>query len=623
MRVIAFLIILFLGMTSAWAGPFDPPLGLSDEGGTESKPVFQLDCVGAGISCAQSGTTGTITVGGGGSGNSFETLDVPAGTDPVADSSTDIATFTEDTFLTLTGTAATDTIAITQVTTDLGTDGLIAANAVALTTDTTGNYAAGDAEAGAALTGDSATSFFSTGTLEVGIGGTGAATLTDGGILLGSGTGAITALGVAANGQIPIGDGTTDPVLATITGTVNQVTVTNGAGTITLSTPQDIATTSTPTFGNLILAGAGADIRWNPTSGDSFHAGAEYNATTGTSIWLLSNVTDAKHYLVIDNAHQFEFPQYDCSTLGSGGKLTVTAAGKLICAADETAAGGAGDLTDVNEGTAIDVTNPTGPAPSVAWDSTEVEATTWGAGGNASNAWTFNLSGTDPVLTASSNTLTVTGDLASSGIAGPEVTVTPTGGVAAGMHAELHTGSNTLFSLKNGVRWILEESPQSLTIGGKSDSASVPFIVLKTTGTGDGALTVPANSIGGGEVLTTLSDRSAGFICPAGLSTDEDCEEVRVYIPSACIVQRVEMAVTTAPTGAALIGDILECTAPGTCTSIDTGTKPQIAAGAFSGSDTTFTDTSLAAGNYLALSITQVGSTVAGSDLTVVVVCRF
>src|SRR3990167_5053046 len=117
-----------------------PPLGIQDEGGTESKPVFTLDCVGAGISCTQSGTTGTLTVSGGGSGNSFETITPPAGASVVAESSTDTLTITEDTFLTITGTAATDTIAITQVTTDIGTDGLVAANAVALTTDTTGDY---------------------------------------------------------------------------------------------------------------------------------------------------------------------------------------------------------------------------------------------------------------------------------------------------------------------------------------------------------------------------------------------------------------------------------------------------------------------------------------------------
>src|SRR3990167_676223 len=85
---------------------------------------------------------------GGGGGNSFETISVPAGASVVADSSTDTLTITETTFLTFTGTAATDTIDVTQVTTDIGTDGLIAANAVALGTDTTNNYVATIADAG-------------------------------------------------------------------------------------------------------------------------------------------------------------------------------------------------------------------------------------------------------------------------------------------------------------------------------------------------------------------------------------------------------------------------------------------------------------------------------------------
>src|SRR3990167_8929641 len=137
------LLLLLCGSTSASAQhQTQPPLGIQDEGGTETKPVFTLDCVGAGIECTQSGTTGTLTVGGGGSGNSFETITPQAGASVVADSSTDTLTLTETSFLTLTGTAATDTIDITQVTTDLGTDGLIAANAVALTTDTTNAYVA-------------------------------------------------------------------------------------------------------------------------------------------------------------------------------------------------------------------------------------------------------------------------------------------------------------------------------------------------------------------------------------------------------------------------------------------------------------------------------------------------
>ena len=48
--------------------------------------------------------------------------------------------------------------------------------------------------------------------LVVADGGTGASTLTDHGILLGSGTAAITPLGVATNGQLPIGSTGADPV---------------------------------------------------------------------------------------------------------------------------------------------------------------------------------------------------------------------------------------------------------------------------------------------------------------------------------------------------------------------------------------------------------------------------
>jgi hypothetical protein len=84
-------------------------------------------------------------------------------------------------------------------------------------------------------------------------GGTGASTFTDGGVLLGSGTGAITATAVLANGQLLIGDNSTDPTVAALTGTSNQVTVTNGAGSITLSLPQSIDTSADVTFDSLTL----------------------------------------------------------------------------------------------------------------------------------------------------------------------------------------------------------------------------------------------------------------------------------------------------------------------------------------------------------------------------------
>ena len=104
-----------------------------------------------------------------------------------------------------------------------------------------------------------------TGTLPVANGGTGATTLTDGGILIGNGTGAIVALGVATNGQIPIGDGATDPVLATLT-EGEAIDITNGAGSITVacedatSSNKGVATFNTNgmlvTSGDVTLIGA-------------------------------------------------------------------------------------------------------------------------------------------------------------------------------------------------------------------------------------------------------------------------------------------------------------------------------------------------------------------------------
>src|SRR5680860_271642 len=73
-----------------------------------------------------------------------------------------------------------------------------------------------------------------TGQLAVASGGTGVGTLTNGGILLGSGTGAVTATAVLTNGQLLIGDGTGAPTVGTLTGG-NAITVTNGAGSISIA----------------------------------------------------------------------------------------------------------------------------------------------------------------------------------------------------------------------------------------------------------------------------------------------------------------------------------------------------------------------------------------------------
>jgi hypothetical protein len=72
------------------------------------------------------------------------------------------------------------------------------------------------------------------GTLPVANGGWGLATLTAHSLYVGNGTTAPTALGVATDGQIPIGSSGVDPVLATLTAGTG-ISITNAAGSITIA----------------------------------------------------------------------------------------------------------------------------------------------------------------------------------------------------------------------------------------------------------------------------------------------------------------------------------------------------------------------------------------------------
>lgn len=89
----------------------------------------------------------------------------------------------------------------------------------------------------------------------------------------------------ATDGQILVGVTGADPVAATITGTANQIAVTNAAGSITLSTPQDIAPASNVTFNALTLTngfgcnGASPQTEYTVNGAVVGAAGAAYTAT--------------------------------------------------------------------------------------------------------------------------------------------------------------------------------------------------------------------------------------------------------------------------------------------------------------------------------------------------------
>lgn len=138
----------------------------------------------------------------------------------------------------------------------------------------------------------SATGVLTLGTaLSVANGGTGATSLTDGGVLFGAGTGAVTNSGVLTNGQLLIGDGTTAPAVAALTGTANQITVTNGAGSITLATPQNIHTAATPQFAGLGLGGGSPAtglvvVDTVTVQGNAFSVGASTLAVVGGNVGI-------------------------------------------------------------------------------------------------------------------------------------------------------------------------------------------------------------------------------------------------------------------------------------------------------------------------------------------------
>jgi len=136
-------------------------------------------------------------------------------------------------------------------------------------------------------------------TVTVAKGGTGATSLTDGGILLGSGTGAVTAMAVLADGEMIVGDGTTDPVAESGATLRTSIGVGPTAGNTSLVTTGTI-TTGTWAATDVAVAHGGtgassaADARTN--LGVAYASDAEALAGSSDTVVLTPGNLAARSY---------------------------------------------------------------------------------------------------------------------------------------------------------------------------------------------------------------------------------------------------------------------------------------------------------------------------------------
>ena len=341
--------------SNAFTGKPDFCSTVTEEDGSPSATACQTLEVTNGTLVDDGDGAFSLSTGGGG-GNSFETIAVPAGASVVADSSTDTLTLTETSFLTLTGTAATDTIDITQVTTDLGTDGLIAANAVALGTDTTNAYVATVADAGNA-------------TITV--------------VGSGSETAAVTLDAVDLN-------------------------CTDCIGTTEIADSYVLNTGDTMT-GDLSLTGTGPDVTMTPTSGDAAGMHAE-----------LFGASDTDYF--IKNDTRFVLEEWP-NGLVLGGNSSVASAARVWIKSTTTGNDGLRLQEDSIGVLELDTADDPANNEVLTYQASSGRMV-WGSGGSTNSFETIAVSGqSDVVADSATDTLTLT--------AGTNITITTNAGTDA------------------------------------------------------------------------------------------------------------------------------------------------------------------------------------------------
>ena len=133
-------------------------------------------------------------------------------------------------------------------------------------------------------------------------GGTGASSFTDGGVLLGSGTGPITAMAVLADGEMIVGDGATDPVAKSGEALRLSIGVPEQATQAAIEAETNENTYAPP---DLIRHSPGVAKCWAKISADGATINASYNLAshtdtgTGDGVFVIDTAFSSADYAVV------------------------------------------------------------------------------------------------------------------------------------------------------------------------------------------------------------------------------------------------------------------------------------------------------------------------------------
>lgn len=314
-----------------------------------------------------------------------------------------------------------------------------------------------------------------------------------------------TALGTA-NQVLGVNSGATGQEYKTLSGTSNQVTVTHGTGTITLSTPQDIASGSSPTFAGVTLSGLTAS-RVMVTDGSK---AAASSAVTATELGYLSGVTTptGSGALVLATSPTLVTPNIGAATGTSLQLSGLTASRAMVTDASKNLASSA--VTSTELGYLSGVTTPTGSGALVLATSPTLVTPTLGvATATSINKVAITAPATGSTLTlADGKTLTVSNTLTFTGTDSSSVAF-GSGGTVAYTSNKLSAFASTTSSELAGV--VSDKTGSGALVFGTTPTLATPVITTAATFNAQAEL----------RLADSDSSNYVGFKAPATVSANK------------------------------------------------------------------------------------------------------